>query len=140
MAEGDGVLYNNFKEQILLKELDLVDDVVRAMLVTGYTPDIDADVSYSDVSGDEVVGSGYTATGEVLGSKTVTQDDSNDRAVWDGADVTWTGLDVGTPSDLILYSDTHASKYLIGYFEIATASNGDNYTAQWNANGIMLAT
>jgi hypothetical protein len=142
MAEGDGTIYNNFKEQILLGELDLGNaaDTIKVMLVTGYTPDIDAHASYSDVSGVEESGTGYVAGGETLANQSVTQDNSNDRAAFDGDNVTWSGLDVGTPSDAIIYDDTHASKYLIAYFEITTASNGGDYTLAWHANGILLLT
>jgi len=140
MAEGDGALYNDFKEQLLLGTIDLVDDVIKLILVTGHTPDIDIHDQYSDVSGDEESGTGYTAGGETLGSKVVTQDNTNDRADFDAADVLWTGLDVGTPSHAIMYDDTHASDALIGYWEITTASNGGNYTVQWHADGILLLT
>jgi len=140
MAEGDGALYNDFKEQLLLGTIDLVDDVIKLILVTGHTPDIDTHDQYSDVSGDEESGTGYTAGGETLGSKVVTQDNTNDRADFDAADVLWTGLDVGTPSHAIMYDDTHASDALIGYWEITTASNGGNYTVQWHADGILLLT
>lgn len=142
MAEGDGTIYNNFKEQILLGELDLGNgaDTIKVMLVTGYSLVIDGDLGYSDVSGVEESGTGYSAGGETLGSQAVSQDDANDRADFDGADVTWTGLDVGTPNYAIMYDDTHASKYLIAAFEIATASNGGDYTLQWHTDGILLLT
>lgn len=142
MAEGDGSIYNNFKEQILLGELDLgsAADVIKVILVTGHSLDIDLDVSYGDVSGDEESGTGYTAGGETLANQAVTQDNVNDRADLDGDDVTWTGLDVGTPNYAIMYDDTHASKYLIAAWEIATASNGGDYTLEWHTDGILLLT
>ena len=142
MAEGDGASYNNFKEQILLGELDLGNaaDVIKVMLVTAHSPDIDAHAGYSDVSGDEESGSGYSAGGETLANQAVTQDNANDRADLDGDDVTWTGLDVGTPSHAIMYDDTHASKLLIAYWEVTTASNGGDYTLQWHSDGILLLT
>ena len=144
MAEGDGTLYNNFKEQLLLGELDLGSgspaDDIKVCLVTGYSLDIDAHTGYANVSGSEVSGTGYVAGGESLTGQSVAQDDVNDRAKFDADDVTWTGLDAGTPNYAIMYDDTHASKLLIGAFAIATASNGGDYTLQWHANGILLAT
>ena len=144
MAEGDGTIYNNFKEQVLLGELDLsadsAADEIKIMLVTGYSLVIDGDLGYSDVSGVEESGTGYTAGGEVLAGQAVTQDDANDRANFDGTDVTWTGLDVGTPNYAIMYDNTHASKWLIAAWEITTASNGGDYTLQWHSNGILLLT
>lgn len=141
MAEGDGSIYNNFKEQILIGTFDLSNaaDVIKVILVTGHSLDIDLDAAYADVSGDEESGTGYTAGGEILANQAVTQDNANDRADFDGDDVTWTGLDVGTPNYAIMYSVT-ASNLLIAAWEIATASNGGDYTLEWHADGILLLT
>jgi len=142
MAEGNGHIYNNFKEQVLLGEIDLGNgaDTIKVILVTGHSLDIDGDASYADVSGDEEAGAGYNAGGETLADQAISQDNANDRAKFDGTDVTWTGLDVGTPNYAIMYDGTHASKYLIGAWEITTASNGGDYTLTWSANGILLLT
>lgn len=138
MAEGDGTVYNNFKEQLLLGTIDLANDTLKMMLVTGHSLDIDNDASYSDVSGDEESGTGYTAGGETLTGQSVTQNNTDNRAEFDANDVTWTGLDVGTPNFAILYDDTHASNWLIAAWEIATASNGGDYTLQFHSDGIIL--
>ena len=142
MAEGDGAIYNDFKEQLLLGTHDLANDTIKVILVAGHTPDIDTHDTYSDVSANEESGTGYTAGGATLGSPAVSQDNTNDRAKFDGADVTWAGLDVGTPSHAIMYNDTPTSPAdpLIAYWELATASNGGNYTLQWHADGILLLT
>jgi len=142
MAEGDGVIYNEFKRGLLAGEYDLATggDTVKVGLVTGHTPNIDTHDDWTDVSGDEESGTGYSAGGETLGSQQVTEDTSNDLGKFDGADVTWSGLDVGTPSHAIMYDDTHASDQLIAYWELATASNGGDYTLQWNSSGIITLT
>jgi hypothetical protein len=142
MAEGDGVVFNNFKEQVLLKQISLASggDELKVCLVTGWTPDITGSPVYSTISGNEESGTGYTAGGEVLASQAVTQDDINNLAKFDASDVTWAGLDVGTPSHAILYDNTTASKWLIAYWILGRASNGGNYTLQWNANGILTLT
>ena len=141
MAEGDGHIFNDFKERVLLGEVDLVDDIIKVALIdSGWSATVDGAVTYSTVSGDELSGTGYTAGGETLGSPSVTQDDTNDRASFDANDVTWSGLDAGTPAVAFMYDDTHASDIGIGYWEVTTPSNGGDYTLQWNANGIMLLT
>lgn len=140
MAEGDGLIYNNFKHQVMEGEFDLLNDTVKVILVTGHALDIDADTQLTDVSGDEEAGTGYTAGGETLTTPTVVVDNANDRGVFDGDNVTWTGLDVGTPSHAIMYDDTHASDLLIAAWEVTTASNGGDYTLQWHADGIILLT
>lgn len=142
MAEGDGVIYNQFKEQVLKGTHDLVNNTIKVALVSSYTPDIDTDEIWTDVSGNEISGSGYSSGGATLGSKAVTQDNTNDRGKFDGADTVWTGLNAGTPSHAIMYDDTPTSPAdpLMAYWVVTTPSNGGNYTLQWNSNGIILLT
>jgi len=140
MAEGDGTIYNNAKEQFFLKVFDFVNDTFKLMLVNnGHSLDIDGDSTYADVSGDEEAGDGYTAGGETVTSKSVTQDNSNDRAAFDFDNVTWNSLDVGTPGYAILYDDT-ASDYLVVAWELGRASNGGDYTVQIHSDGAILLT
>jgi hypothetical protein len=139
MAEGDAHVVNNFKEQLLLKTVDCVNDVFKVALYSdAYTSSqIDgAAPAYS--TSNEIVAAGYTAGGAVVTSKTVTQDDTNDRAAWDGNDVTWTSLAAATIQRAVLYDDTTATKWLAIIWEIATNSNGGNYTLAFNPLGIML--
>ena len=140
MAQGDGALYNEFKEELLLGNIDMDGHTFKVILVTGYTPNIDSHNGLSDVSANEESGSGYTAGGATLAGKAVTKDTTSDRAKFDADDVTWTGLNVGTPSHAILYDDTHASDCLVAYWEVTTATNGGNYTLQFGANGVLLLT
>jgi len=140
MAEGDGAVYNCFKDLVMEGRYSLLTDTVKVILVTGHTPSIDDHTSYGQVSGNEESGTGYTAGGEALASKTCTQDNTNDRGAFDAANVTWTGLNVGTPSHAIMYDDTDSGKVLIAYWEVTTTTNGGDYTLQWNAAGIMLLT
>ena len=144
MAEGDITLYNNFKEQVLLGAIDLSNDVVYVTLHGGYTPDIDADQVWGDVSGTEYPSYGnYVLGGIGISGSSVAQDDANDRASWDGEDVTFPSLNLsGTaPGYGVLRDGTIANSPLIGYIELGvTVTNGGNYTLQWNANGILLAS
>lgn len=144
MAEGDVVLYNNFKEQLMLGTYNLGGggNTIKVALVSGYTPNIDTHQTFADVVANEESGTGYTARGATLGSQTVTQDDTNNRAVFDGANTTFTGLDVGTPSHAIVYKDTgtNSTSHLIGYWELGRASNGGDYTLAWNAVGLVELT
>lgn len=140
MAQGDGALYNEFKEELLLGNIDMDGHTFKMILVTGYTPNIDSHNALSDVSANEESGGGYTAGGATLSNKAVTKDTANDRAKFDADDVTWTALNVGTPSHAILYDDTHATDCLVAYWEVTTPTNGGNYTLQFGANGIILLT
>ena len=148
MAEGDGAIYNNFKEQVMEGVFNLASggDTLKVALVTGYAPDIDTHTAWSDASGSEVTGTGYSAGGVTLTSQDVTQDNTNDRGIFDAADVTWTGLNIAgtsaSPSHAILYDDTVTapSDALIAYWEVTTATNGGDYTLQFNATGIITLT
>ena len=137
MAEGDGVFYNEFYYELLCGNLNLANGghALKVMLVSGYTPDIDNDAEYADISGDELSGTGYTAGGETLSNQAVTKDNTNDLAKFDADDLTWSGLDVGTPSHAIFRDSTYDC--LMACWEIATASNGSDYTLEWDEDGIL---
>lgn len=151
MAEGDGFIYNNFKEVIMngVYNLASAQDVIKVILVSAHTPTIDAaDSVLLDVSADEYgAGSGYTVGGETLAGQTTAQNDTSDRGEFDGTDLTWTALGAlspATPSHAIMYDDTPAAPQadpLIAYWVLGTtATNGGDYTLQWGANGIILLT
>lgn len=147
MAEGDGTIYNDFKEQVLKGTHNLASggNAIQFTLHTGYTPNIDTHQVRADVSGTEYgTASGYTAGGKTLANQSVTQDNTNDRAAWDGDDITWTSLgplSPATPSHVICWNDTPSGDPLICYWVLGTtATNGGNYTLQFNANGLILLT
>lgn len=142
MAEGDITVYNNFKEALMEGSIDLLNDTIKVALLASYTPDIDAHDTWDDVSSTEESGTGYSAGGETLANVTVTQDDTDDEGVFDADDVTWSGLDVGTPSHAIIYKDsgTPSTSPLIAYVELGVASNGQDYTISWGAEGIINLT
>lgn len=82
-------VYNSYKKDVLDGTIDLVNDTIKVALCTSsYTPDIDAHSFFDDIT-NEVVGTGYTAGGETLGTKTTTQDNTDDEGVFDAADTTW---------------------------------------------------
>lgn len=143
MAEGDAHVVNNFKEQLLLKQIDCDTDTFRLALYSdAYAAgQIDgAAPAYSATN--EIVASGYTATGATIGVPVVTQDDTNEWGKWDddGTDVLWTSLATATIQRAILYDDTTVTKWLCIIWEIATNSNGGNYTLAFNGNGMLTLT
>ena len=147
MAQGDGFIYNNFKEQLMEEIFNLSSgaDTIKLTLHTGYTPDIDAHVQWSNVSGTEYgTADGYTAGGKTLANQDTTQDDANDRGVFDADNVVWTSLGAltpDTPSHAILWDDTSPNDELICYWVIGTtATTGGDYTLSFGANGIILLT
>lgn len=143
MAEGDAHVVNNFKEQLLLKTIDCNSDTFKIALYSdAYAAgQLDgADPAYSSTN--EIVAANYTAGGQSIGTPVVAQDDTNDRASWDddGSDVTWTSLGAATIQRAILYDDTTATKWHCIIWEIATNSNGGNYTLAFASTGMLLLT
>lgn len=143
MAEGNGAIYNRFKELVLSGGFDLSNggNTIKVGLVTGHTPNIDTHYLWSDVSGDEVADGSYAAGGNTLAGQTVDLNSGSDRADFDATDLTFTALDGVTPSHAIMYATTSTPvNTLIAYWEVTTVANGGNYTLAWHANGIILLT
>lgn len=83
-----GILYNEALTSIGKCEIDYLNDDIVVILTTA-DGDIDNDTYISDLTG-EITGGGYTR--KTLASKTITTDDTNNRAIFDAADAQWTGL------------------------------------------------
>jgi len=81
-------VFNEAITSIGKQEINYLTDTVVVLLLTD-APDIDADTFISDLSG-EITGGGYSR--KTLASKTITTDDTNDRAIFDAADVQWTAF------------------------------------------------
>jgi hypothetical protein len=142
MAEGDAHVYNNFKEQLLLKQIDCDTDQFLMALYSGTYAASDLDGNPVYAAAGEIGPANYVAGGQDIGTPVVTQDDTNDWAKWDddGTNVVWNSLGASFIRKAILYDNTTASKWCLIVWEIATDSNGGNYTLAFNTNGIMLLT
>jgi hypothetical protein len=135
MASG---VYNQFKTELMNKVYDLEADTVRVALYdnshsfnadnTGYT------------ATNEITGTGYTAKGEALASKAVTQDDTDDEGVFDAADLQWTSSSF-TAYHAVIFDDTPTSPAdplvcSIDFGGAQTVTSG-TFTIQWAAEGII---
>src|SRR6267154_4652595 len=135
------VLYNSFKKDIMNGNIDLDTDSIYVLLVTSsYTPDIDAHTKRSDIS-NEVTGTGYTAAGAAITTPTVTQDNTNDKGVFDVDDVTWSTATI-TARGAVIYKHrggASSADNLIAYIDFGgdKVSSAGNFTIQWNASGII---
>lgn len=127
----------------LNKEIDFDTDTIKVMLCTAtYTPNQDTHV-YKDVSvTNEVTGTGYTAGGATLTTKTITYDGTTNITKLDADDVTWASSTI-TARYAVIYDDTPATnKPLLGYVDFGadqSSSNG-NFTITWDVNGILKIT
>ena len=138
-------LYGNFLAKALNKEVDWDSDTIKVLLATSsYTPNQDTHDYLDDVSTYEVSGTGYTAGGNTLSSKTVTYDTTNNVVVLDAADVTWSSSTI-TARYAVVYDDSGASagaKALIGYVDFGSdqSSTNGNFTITWDSTGIVRIT
>jgi hypothetical protein len=137
-------MYGQFLLKALNKEVDFDSDTVKVMLVgSSYTPNQDTHVYKSDVTG-EVTGTGYTAGGATLASKTITYDAANNVIVLDAADTTWANSTI-TARYAVIYDDAGASdaaKVLLGYVDFGAdqSSTNGNFALTWDATGIFRIT
>lgn len=134
--------YGNVAKALFNKEIDWDSDDIKVMLLSSsYTPNQDTHDYLDDVSTYQVTGTGYTAGGASLTSKTVTYDAANNVLVLDAADVTWASSTI-TARYAVVYDNTPATaatKPLITYVDLVSdqASNNGNFTIEWDASGIL---
>ena len=137
-------LYGNFLLKALNKEVDYDTDTIKvALLTSSYTPDQDAHDYFNDVSTYEVSGTGYTAGGNTLASKTATYDSGTNVIVLDAADTTWASSTI-TARYAVVYDSTCTSSTsaLIGYVDFGSdqSSTNGNFTITWDSTGIVRIT
>lgn len=134
------IVYNSFKKKIQEKAIDLANDDFRiALLDDGHTPS-DEHEFFDEVSGDEISGTGYNTGGELIGGLSCAQDNTGNRGVWDGNDVTWTGATF-TARYGVIYQDTGnpATSPLVKLLDFTAnkAPSGVDFKVQWNSEGIL---
>lgn len=137
-------LYGPLIGNLFAKTVNWSTDDIRVMLVTSsYTPDQDTHSFLSSVTG-EATGTGYTAGGQALTSKTQSYDGSTNTLTLDAADVTWANSTI-TARYAVIYDNTGAaagSKPLVAFLDFGSdvASTAGNFVIEWDATGIIKAT
>lgn len=137
-------VYGLALQSMLNKEIDFDTDTIKAMLCTAtYVPNQDTHRYKSSVT-NEVVGTGYTAGGVALTSKTVTYDTASNTVTIDAADPAWANATL-TARYLVFYDDapaTDATKPLISYVDFGAdvSSTAATFTYQIPSTGIATFT
>ena len=132
-------IYNGFKSKLGTIDWSDANVNVRVMLVTNlYTVDIDAHINHSDIT-NEITGTGYTAGGNLLTSKTIVPDLANDFVKFDADNGLWANSTL-TARGAVVYLDTGVSgtSTLIAFVDFVTdksSSTGD-FIVQWHQDGI----
>lgn len=133
--------FNSFKNDLMSGAINLIGDTIKVMLVTAsYVPDIDTDTKRSHVT-NESSGTGYVSGGAALDNKTLTQDDVNDRTVFEADNVEWVSSSINARG-AVLYKSTGAaaSDPLIAYIDFGETkiSTDGQFLITWDANGILV--
>ena len=131
-------LYDCFKEDLFGGTVDLDSDTIKCALLTSSHSFTQTNTTWANVSANEISGTGYTAGGVELSSKTISV--SSGVARWDAADATWL-TSTFTARHAVLYDTTNSSSLIasIDFGGDQTISVG-TFTVQWSTGGIMALT
>lgn len=132
MASG---AYNRFKANLMNKEVDLEADTIKVALMDSNHSFTATHNTWSDVSANEISGTGYTAGGSGLASKAVTQAATTK---FDAADTVWAGASF-TANHAVIYDDTLANDDLIVSVDFGGAQTvtSATFTISWHSDGII---
>jgi hypothetical protein len=135
-------LYDKYFLSANAATINFTSDSIKVMLCTStYTPNQGTHQFKSDIT-NEVTGTGYTATGVALGTKTATT--ATRVATFDAADTSWTTSTI-TARYAVVYDATPASdatRPLICYVDFGAdvISSGGTFSITWDALGIWTLT
>lgn len=110
-----------------------------ALVTSAYTFNADHNF-FSDVNANEITNGGYTAGGNAITTRAITENDTNDRAEATSDNVTFSALAAGDqPDQAIIYRDSGvaSTSELICRCALTTppAPNGGDYTINQPAAG-----
>ena len=107
-----------------------------AMITNSSTPNFETHDHWSDLSGNEVSGTGYTAGGAALTS--ITLGNASGTLKFDAADTSWTTATISSARAAVIYDDTLANDPLICLVDFGAdyASSAGTFQITWNASGI----
>lgn len=125
------------------KEVSWASDTIKVMLCTStYVPDQDAHQYKSSVT-NEVTGTGYTAGGATLASKTATYTGATNTIAYDAADTSWASSTI-TARYAVVYDSTgtDATSPLLCYVDFGAdvVSTAGTFSIVWDAAGIFTLT
>ena len=136
---ASGLFVLTFRDILDASQLavDVVSDTIKVSMITNSsTPNFETHDFWGDLSANEVSGTGYTAGGAALASKTLANDSGTLK--YDAADTTWTTSTISSARAAVVYDDTLASDPLICLVNFGadySSANG-TFTITWNASGI----
>jgi hypothetical protein len=119
---------------------DLVGDTLKLALMDGdFSPAMQYNINWSDISANEVSGTGYTADGKALTGRSLSYD-ALGNCTFNADNVTWTGLDVGEISYAVLLNHTPSVYNVLAFWELDITVEGSDFTVVWSNDGIFTFT
>jgi hypothetical protein len=136
--------YGPALSSLVAGEIDFVGATAKAALTSNtYVPNQDTHQYFDDVT-NEVSGSGYTAGGVTLSSKTAAYSSGTNTLTLDAADPTWATVSIAEIRYVVFYIDTGtpATSPLISYmdFEANYAPSAQSFTVTIPGTGIVTLT
>jgi len=121
--------------------VNLVGDTVNvAMFSNSVTPNFSTDTAYgvAPYNANEVSGTGYTAGGAALASKTLTESPTG-TIMFDAADVAWSTSTITNARCALVYDNTLAGKNAIALVNFGAdySTTAGTFTIQWATSGIF---
>lgn len=136
-------LYGKVFEALTSASINWSSDTIKVSLHTSsYTPAQDTHDFFNDIT-NEVTGTGYTAGGATLGSKTATYTAGTNTTAYDAADTSWTTSTI-TARYAVVRKDTGTASTspVICYVDFGAdvVSSGGTFQITWDAAGIWSLT
>lgn len=131
------------KDQWGSSPVNWTSDTIKCALTTSsYAWNQDTDEFFSAVT-NEITGTGYTAGGVTLGSKSLTYDTSSNESRLIAGNASWTASSF-TAAIAVVYKSTGTAgtSLLMGHVDFGgnqTVSSG-TFTIQWDATGVIKVT
>lgn len=132
---------NHFKFMLVTKKIDLANDVLKVILLgPNFAFNIDNHATLADIPSDASLGqlptgNGYIQNSLVLTGVTVTEDNTNNKALFACTDPSWTAVtnNIGPFGAMIIYDDTTTDDTIVTCVDFGvdyTVVPGASFTAQ----------
>lgn len=132
--------YSNLALELGKGTIDFTSHTFKiALLTSSYTPNQDSNTKWSDISGDEASGTGYTAGGVTVSSLTWTA--SENVITLDFDNISWANSSI-TARYAVLYDDSHTDDVLITCFDLGSeqVSRNGTFAIGFDSSGIFTVT
>lgn len=128
-------IYTSFKTNLMNKVLNLASDTINCALLTSSFSFLASNTVWSNVSANEISGTGYTTGGVALSGLSVTA--SGTSAVWTASNAVWSTATFSA-AFAVIYDTTVSNDLLcaIDFGGTLSVSSG-TFTIQWSGSGII---